>query len=455
MKSKYQTLAEPLFQAATEQLQKWIAIPSVDDSKNATAGKPYGENVFQALRYIGALAEKEGFTVDYCDGHATEISFGRGPIIGVYAHADVVPVSDRWKHPPFGGVIDNGRMYGRGTSDDKGPGLAAFTALKLLKDNHLIEGYSVRLVIGGNEEKGSGCLKYYFHTLKKPYPKYGFTPDGNFPLIYGEKGITNYEIKGKVALKPIRSIKAGNAANAVIDHAVAILDKDPNLEKTLKAKKVNYSVTHDDHQTTVTIHGKAAHGSTPQLGINAGVQLLDVLSAHYKLPKLKTLAQQYADYNGKKLKLYAKTKLMKETTFNVGFITYQDGVFSMVVNYRYPESVDIKKTIKTLKRISPLPVKALGTSRLLLVPPTSPMIKTLVKVYQTETGDLKTQPMTIGGGTYAKEAKNTVAFGSKFPGKEDYIHENDEKIDLEDFTRSISIYAAAIDQLGRLDATKK
>jgi succinyl-diaminopimelate desuccinylase len=346
-------------------------------------------------------------------------------------------------------------MYGRGTSDDKGPGMAAYIALKALRDGGLIQGYSVKLVIGGNEEKGSNCLHYYFHTLKKPYPKAGFTPDGNFPLIYGEKGITNYELSGLVKLPLLQSIEAGTAHNAVIDLATAVLINDPTITKTLKKKRYRYTLKQEGKMMRLSIHGKAAHGSTPGIGVNAGVQLLDVLGDHYQYQPFQTLAKQYSDVYGKKLGLYVKTKLMGVTTFNVGLMSYKEGQLTMTVNYRYPETVKIKEVISELKKISPFKVKQSYDSPLLFIDPQSPMVKTLVKVYQQETGDNKTKPMTIGGGTYAKEAKNTLAFGSKFPGRNDFIHENDEKIDLIDYTRSISIYASAIDHLGRLYAPKK
>lgn len=455
MKTPYQTLVKPYIETAIEQLQQWIQIPSVDDSLHASQGKPYGEGVYQALQYIGKLAEKDGFQVDYCDGHVTEISYGKGPLIAVYAHADVVPVSDQWKHPPFGAVIEKGRMYGRGTSDDKGPAFAAYVALKALRDGGFIQGYAVKLVIGGNEEKGSNCLKYYFHTLKKPYALAGFTPDGNFPLIYGEKGITNYDVTGKINFPQLISLKAGTAHNAVIDKATANLTTDLTIEKTLKKKRYQYTLQIEGQTMQLTVHGKAAHGSTPEIGVNAGTQLLDVLGDHYQQAIFKTLAHQYQQVHGKNLELYVKTKLMGVTTFNVGLMSFENGVFSMTVNYRYPETVQLKKVLQHLKKVSPLPIKSTYHSALLFIDPQSAMVKTLLKVYQEETGDKRTKPMTIGGGTYAKEAKNTLAFGSKFPGREDFIHENDEKIDIIDFTKSISIYASAIDHLGRLHATKK
>ena len=458
MKHTFKSLAMVYQQDVIDRLQGWIQINSIHDETTIAKNKPYGEGVFKALQYIGKLAEKDGFKVDYCDGHATEITFGdKGPLIGVYAHADVVPVSDQWKHPPFGGVIEDEKMYGRGTSDDKGPAIAAYYALKLLKDNHRIDGYQVRLVIGGNEEKGSHCLKYYFHDLHKPYPDYGFTPDGNFPLIYGEKGISNFEISGAIDLSPILSIKAGIVANSVIDSAIAKVKKDVKLEQALDAFGFTYTLQHQQDISIIEFIGKASHGSLPELGINAGTALLSFLAKQYKNPTLLTIANQYQDFRGVHLGHYYHSTLLHETTLNVGLIRYQDQQFSLVSNYRYPETVQFEKVAEdiALKTPKPLTYQTLMVSPSLLMSPTSPMIQTLLKAYQEETQDFQTPMVTIGGGTYAKEAKNTVAFGSKFPGKEDFIHENDEKIDLEDLQASISIYARAIFDLGQLGAIKK
>ncbi len=457
MTSPFKQLAEKYYAISTEKLQEWIKINSIHDEQTIAKGKPYGEGVYKALQFIGKLAEQDGFKVDYCDGHVTEISYGEGDIIGVYAHADVVPVAEGWTNPPFGAVIKDGKMYGRGTSDDKGPGMASYYAIKLLKDQQLINGYQVRLVIGGNEEKGSGCLKYYFNQLKKPYPKYGFTPDGNFPLIYGEKGISNFEIFGHIHFRGIHSIKAGIVANSVIDKAVAVVDSLFSLERALESFGWPFECQVNGTLTTITLHGKAAHGSLPQLGKNAGTALLSFLAKVFPQEPLKTLAYQYADFSGKNLGIDAVGPLLHETTNNIGLIQYDGHHFSLIANYRYPENVHYQDIETRLKSITPTPLqfRTLGTSPMLVFDPHSPMIQTLLKSYQDETGDVLTPMVTIGGGTYAKEAKNTVAFGSAFPGKKDFIHENDEKIDLEDLQNSIAIYARAIYDLGQLDETKK
>ena len=186
------------------------------------------------------MAIKDGFKVDMCDGHCIELECGEGDrLIGIFAHQDVVPVSGNWNHPPFEPYLDEkeNRLYARGTSDDKGPGIATYYALKALKDNGLIKNFRVRFVFSGDEERGSSCLTYYFETLKKENPTYGFTPDADFPLIYGEKGIVNYRYHGRLPLNNVVSIKAGEASNIVIDRAVVKVTEPKKLEEYLLAHK--------------------------------------------------------------------------------------------------------------------------------------------------------------------------------------------------------------------------
>ncbi|MFA6755067.1 MAG: Sapep family Mn(2+)-dependent dipeptidase [Bacilli bacterium] len=450
----YKKVMEKYKDESLKELKGIININSVYDETTVDIknNKPYGEGVYKALCFWKDLALKNGFNVDFCDGHALEIQYGDPSTrtIGVFAHTDVVPISGKWEDDPFSGVIKNNRMYGRGTSDDKGPAMASFYALKALKENGLIKGYNVKLVLGGDEERGSSCLEYYFHKLHKKDVDYGFTPDGDFPLIFGEKGISNYVVGGKTSLKNIISMKAGLAPNIVIDSMVVTLkDYEPLLKYLAEHKEIKYEIVKQEKDMlTINFIGKAAHGSTPELGNNSAVIAFKVLGEVYDIKTLKMLGKQYSDYNGKTLNEYFVTKNMGVTTYNVGMVDYKDKVFKMVVNFRYPENVDAKKVCDEINEISPLPIKLLGSSPVLYFDPETPFIKKLYDVYVRETKDTLNKPMTIGGGTYAKEAKNIVAFGSKFPGKVDYIHEANEKIDLEDFFNSMPIYMDAIYTLG-------
>lgn len=443
----FKKLAKNYYSEALNNLIGFLKINSVYDENTVSDENPYGLGVSKALNFLKDLAQKYGFKANVYNNRVTEIIFGeKGNDIGIFAHSDVVPATGKWDSDPFSPEIRDNKLYARGTSDDKGPLMAAFFALVLLKENNLIDDYKVRLVSGGDEERGSSCLSYYFETLKKPDVDFGFTPDADFPLIYGEKGITNYSLKDKIDLKDIVSIEAGVASNCVIDRAVVELKDSTKFIEYLKNKNVNFSL----EENKIVFNGKSAHGSTPELGVNSGIIMLECLGDFYEIDVLKELAYQYKDYNGKNLNQYYYSENMGVTTYNVGLITYKDGVFEMVVNFRYPEIVDVDKVIDKIKEISPLNLYTERASHYLYFDPNCEMVKTLLDVYQKETGDYKSKPMTIGGGTYAKEAKNTIAFGSHFPGREDNIHSPNEKIDLDDFYNSISIYAHAIYKLGKL-----
>lgn len=442
-------LAEKYYDLAIDSLKKWIQIDSTFDESTVTELAPFGKGVQKALEYIASLAEKDGFNVDRCDGYCTEISYGEGPLIAIYAHCDVVPVSGKWKFPPFSATIEDDIMYGRGTSDDKGPAMASYYALKLLRDNNLINGYKVTLVIGGNEECGSRCLEHYFHSLHKPYPSYGFTPDGDFPLIYGEKAIATYKVDLNIDIKEISSLNGGVVINSVIDecHAKFNVKLDENKIKEYCLKN---NLKYEYHDDELVFYGKSSHGSLPQEGINAGLHMIKFIGLMFNYDQLVKTGDGYMDGSGRNLGVYYESKLLHSTTYNVGLISYNDGVLEYSVNFRYPENVNAEEVCKKLDTLSLGKVHYLGTGDYLLVDPESQMIKTLMNCYQEYTHDYKSQPMAIGGGTYAKESRNTIAFGSHFPGREDHIHEANEKIHLEDLRKSISIYASAIDELGKL-----
>lgn len=430
-----------------EDLMEFVSINSVYDEKTVTKAQPFGSGVAQALDYVARLGLANGFKIDKCDGYCTELTIGEGEkTIGIFAHADVVPPTGVWKDGPFSPFVEDGRIYGRGTSDDKGPFMAAFYAVLALKNANLIKDYKVRIVVGGDEERGSGCLDYYFKTLKKPDPTYGFTPDADFPLIYGEKGINDFFPELKVKIPHVKSLKGGVATNAVCDKVEIEFD-DPKefieyCEKNVIAHKVDGKV--------VKIFGKSAHGSTPNLGVNAAIKTLSILGEVYDVPELSKLAKGLSDTSGKSFGGYTSTKLMGETTYCVGMISYEKGALKFSVNFRYPETV---KSVEYKDKFDAYfgTTSTMGVeSPYLLFNPKSKLVKTLMKAYRKESYDLFSDPITIGGGTYAKHCKNTVAFGALFPGREYVMHQPNEYMPLADIYKSSRIYARAIYLLGKL-----
>ena len=451
----FKMMLKPYREESIKTLQEFVRINSIHDDSTITNKMPFGKGVYDALDFIARLGEENGFNVDRCDNYCTEISFGEGKLISIFAHADVVPVSGTWKHEPFGAEIENEIMYGRGTSDDKGPGIAAFYALKALRDNNLINGYKVSLVFGGNEEKGGACLDHYFNVMHKPYPKYGFTPDADFPLIYGEKGISGYVHKLNHKIPGVKSISGGFVRNAVIDEAHAILEHDGELTRLcsifFSLCGTKFKVMENDGNDELIVYGKTAHGSIPQCGVNAGLHLLKFLAWYKKDMLLNKLADSYLETTGKNLGCFYESEYLHTTTYNVGLMNYEGEELTLYVDFRHPENCNPREVEKKLNSLGLGEIKFNGYGEPLLVDPKSKMIQTLLKTYQEETGDYDTPIKTIGGGTYAKESKNTIAFGSAFPNRNDKIHSPDEEIHISDFITSQSIYARAIYELGNLD----
>ena len=444
----YKKLLEPYKIQMFDALRRFVQIPSVYDENSKTKEMPFGKDVNDALAFVADLGERFGFDVDRCDGYATELSIGEGDkLIGIYAHADVVPVTGVWKFGPFVPTIENGNIYGRGTSDDKGPMIAAFYAVKALKDNGLLRNYRAKIVVGGDEERGSSCLDYYFHTLKKEGPTYGFTPDSDFPLIYGEKEIIDFWPSLKIKIPHVKSINGGVATNAVCDRVQIELDDVKEVQNYLE--KHNYKFEVEGNK--IIVIGKACHGSTPELGINAALITFESLGNVYNVPELTKLAEKLSDTSGKAFGCYYHSDLLKDSTYCIGIVKYDGENLVFSVNLRYPENGNYKDVLTKFDAEFATKSSVKGEpSRHLLFDPKSPLVQTLLKAYQEETGDYKSEVLTTGGGTYAKHATNTIAFGALFPGRESTMHEPNEYMPLDDFYLSAVIYAHAIDLLGKL-----
>ena len=453
-KTFYDKLTSKYQKELMKSLEEFIAINSVYNEETANENNPFGTGVSDALNYFANLAKKDGFEVTNYDNKVVEVLYGRGDKnLTIMAHADVVPAGSGWSEPPFKLVEKKGVLYARGVADDKGPLLATYYALKALRDEGLLGGYEIRFLVGGNEERGSLCMEHYFHTLKKKQPTLGFSPDSDFPLIFAEKGIINFQINTKVKVPGLISLEGGVASNAVIDKC--------DLKFELNLDFLNYIMKNyhreeaeihtKDDITTVSFIGKAAHGAQPQLGVNAGLMALKCLAGYTKDPKLNQIAKMYAPLDGSGYKCAAKSEDMGENSSNVGLVSIKDGELSLTVNFRYVNTCDPDKLVENIKEANKgLNVKILSKAPLLYYPKDNKLIKTLMKAYQDETLDFKSEPLAIGGGTYAKEADNVVAFGMQFPGWESNMHSPGESVKKEDLFKGMSVYARAIVELGNV-----
>lgn len=449
----YKTLTLPYKEEMIKNIKAFCAIDSTFDPSSIDKTNPFGKGVSKALNFIYELAKKDGFEVHNYDNMLVEILVGKGEKnITILAHADVVPAGEGWDQDPFVVKDDGKELYGRGVADDKGPCLSCYYALKALKDNNLLGDYQVRFLVGGNEETGSKGVYHYFHELNKKAPTLGFSPDSSFPIIYAEKGIFGFKIRKKLDIPGLISLKGGEAGNAVISHCRVRFAKSETMLNFVKHNYRNTEITLGKDYDDYLFIGKAAHGSIPWEGVNAGMHALNIITGTTMNKDLITLMHKLSDTRGVGLNADAISPKMDNVTnsLNVGLMSYENGVLEITVNFRFGNACnfeDLKK--KIAKELEGFEVTFTECSPLLYYPKDSVLIKTLMKVYQEETGDLVNKEIATGGGTYAKETENVVAYGLEFPGFDALMHSPGEHIKIEHLTLGMAIYSKAIVELGK------
>lgn len=443
------------------------ALLSFNSIEEAPYGNmPFGKTVGECLEKALAICESLGFTtknVDYYAGHA---EYGEGEeLVGLLVHLDIVPAGDGWTVDPFAGVISEGKFFGRGTMDDKGPAASLIYALAAIKASGVKLNRRVRIIFGCNEETGSKCVDHYFE--KEEMPTLGFTPDADFPAIFGEKGIMIFDLVKKISSHlndggyKILHLKGGQRPNMVPDYAEATIEGSTPIAHILDAynleKGSNIVMTSEGNIHTLKSYGISAHGSTPEKGLNAISHLLCFLDCiDLEIGDSTNFVRFYAmhinkELNGEHMGIALSDEQSGKLVLNAGVLSMSETEIRLTINIRYPITESYDRVIAGINSsIEPwgLVVENMSNTNPLYVPKDSELITTLMNVYRDYTKD-DSDPIAIGGGTYAKALKQGVAFGPLFPGREDTIHQKDEYILVEDLILMTKIFATAIYQLAK------
>lgn len=455
------TVARNRQEELLQELQQIIQIESVLDEEGATKDAPFGEGPKQALLWLLSKASEDGFQVKNLDNYAGHIEMGEGEeLLGILCHVDVVPAGGNWTFPPFEGVVKDGKLYGRGAIDDKGPTMAAYLAMKMVRDGNVPLEKRVRMIIGTDEESGFRCVDHYFEN--EEMPDIGFAPDANFPLINAEKGIALLEFSQKNTVsnqEQLESFLAGERHNMVPDLAKAIVKNvASDFEEQFKQFFANYeeevSLTKDGERYIIAVTGKSAHAMEPEKGKNAAVELAKFLKEQLTSPASKDFVSFVADVlgniYGENLALQFEDKMSGPTTLNPGVVSFdleRGGTIQVSMRYSvtYPFEEKITKATEILASY-PFALDVVSNSTPHYIPEEDELIQTLLKVFRKYTGD-DSKPLSTGGGTYARTLKKGVAFGSLFPGESDVAHRADEYVVIDNLIKAAAIYAEAIVEL--------
>lgn len=458
-----------------ETTQAILRIPSVKDETtvNPDANAPFGQSIADALSYTLSVCKANGFQTENFAGYAGHADFGTGTeIAAMLGHLDVVPVGKGWEHDPWSATIVDGWIWGRGTTDDKGPTYAAmwgaFAVKAICETQGIVLSRKIRLIFGCDEESGWECMAHYFGAAGQPKPTLAFTPDAMFPLVHAEKGsftgTVTRQLDASSADVRLVSFHSGQRPNMVPDEAVAILTGNPEALSMMQFVLDPMSGIRTDlsgDALTVTAKGKAAHGSTPDQGDNAAVKLARALTSNLSAfddfdgvasEWLTDLAKRGADTTGAENGIACSDEITGPLTCNLGVVTLEAGTATSVFNVRYPATLDgdalLAQFTESVAK-SNYAVASLPHTPPLYVPIDAEPVKTLLRVYREHTGDM-TPPLTMGGRTYATTvAPVGVAFGVMREGDPDGAHQANERIAIERIVECAKIYAHALYELAK------
>ncbi|MCD8224698.1 MAG: Sapep family Mn(2+)-dependent dipeptidase [Clostridiales bacterium] len=430
---------------------------------------PYGPGAAECLDAALDMAEGYGFEVQDYDGYVGCVDFEpqMKRQLDILAHLDVVPAGEGWTvTEPFCPLVKDGRIYGRGTADDKGPVVAALYAMRMIRELGIPLKRNVRLILGTDEECGSSDIRYYY--AKEPEAPMTFSPDGDYPVVNVEKGRLQghftAEFTASEALPRLVSVNVGVKCNVVPGKAEAVVEGfaaglpeaislEAAIRETEAATGVRFEMEPDGNRCRITAVGKGAHASTPEDGNNALTGLLSLLvrlpfadcpqvEALRKLEKL----MPHGDWDGAALGVAMSDEVSGPLTLAFSMLTVTAEHVDAQFDSRVPICGNEENVLFVIReRLAAAGFTLHNDS---MVPPhyvdgNTAFVRTLLDAYELYTGR-KGECLSMGGGTYVHDLKNGVAFGASMPETDNRMHGADEFAVIDELVTSAKIFAQAI-----------
>lgn len=439
---------------------KLVSINSVEGTPKE--GMPFGEGAAEALECFLSIAEEAGLHTENFDNYAGHAELGDGEeTLGILGHVDVVPCGEGWVCDPFTPQIIDGKLYGRGVLDNKGPMLVCLHAVKILKEMGIPLRKKIRFIVGANEETDWKCMDYYFGVKKITPPDISFTPDAEFPLNHAEKGVFQYQIV--TDLQERIELSGGNAYNSVAESAVVILPI--SLEQTVKERKSRWeketrcTVEYEEKENGLQLYvrGKASHAANPSGGINAISGLMHILSDLELEGELGEIAGWYMenigyDLTGSKLGIDLSDDVSGTLSFNVGKVEVKDKQLIFSIDNRVPvtyKCAEVQHLLEQRLEGTRFQFENPQITEAIYIPKDNFLVETLMDVYREVTGDREAEPQVDGACSYARALKNCVAFGAILPGQPDLMHQKNEYLEIDKLDLWMKIYLEAIYRLAK------
>lgn len=412
-------------------------------------GMPFGKGCADVLEEYLSECEKFGFKTKNIDNYAAHADMNDlPPSLGILCHLDVVPEGTGWTGDPYTAEIRDGKLFGRGAIDDKGPAAAALFAVKCISDLNIPLKKGVRIIVGCNEENGSEDMEYYLRHEK--FPEMLVTPDGNYPVINIEKGMLRCEITTDNFSENIISLHGGSVINAVPELCEAVVkntsaDKVKEIADSIQGVKIY--AEDKDNCTHIRAEGICAHASTPEQGVNAVTAMVSLLGKLFggKAEELSELFP-FGETDGSSAGVKCSDEKSGELTLVLSVINVENGTMKAFCDSRFPVNKSLDEISAAL--CGNIADKGFAAKIVLgnephYVDSDSDFVRKLLAVYEDVTGE-KGECIAIGGGTYVHDTENGVAFGAEFPGEDNHMHGADEFIKINSLLLNAEIYANMI-----------
>ena len=436
-------------------MTRLVGVPSVEGAPEEDA--PFGPGPRKALDMALTIARELDLDTEDLD-HKIGYAYigGKGDqYLATICHVDVVPVGEGWNTDPWTLTERDGYLIGRGIVDDKGPAVITLYALKYLKEQGVKLRYPVRAILGANEESGMEDVKHY--NKVEPAPLFCFSPDAEFPLINGEKGIVHGKMRSLCKMEKIIDIKGGAAYNAVPDKAeVWIQAAHAPAREDLEVVEERPGVWH------ITAHGIGGHAAHPEGTVSAIGVLEDYLLDN------RLVSEKEAEYlrfvvkvphapDGSLLGVAADDGLFSPLTVVSGMIFTEEDHIVQTLDFRFPTNTSVPKIRETLEKEAAgvAVIELEGGKDPFYKDPNEKELKACMDAFREVTGS-KDKPFTIGGGTYARSFPNAVGFGPEYIGRErpDFvgpIHGANEAGNFEEMLESLKVYILTLLNLEELE----
>lgn len=214
-----------------EALKEYIRFPSV------STDPAYADGLKGAREYATGLLEEIGFTVEVVETALHPILFAERfgdpawPHIAIYGHYDVQPADpfELWSSAPFEPEVREGRIYGRGTADNKGPTIVHMSALARVLAKHPDLPLNITYVIEGEEEIGSPSMPKFFDSYAERISKADFILVSDTGSPNAEQLVITTALRGLVDLEikvrgPKSDLHSGIHGGAVYNPLQALME---------------------------------------------------------------------------------------------------------------------------------------------------------------------------------------------------------------------------------------